>query len=45
MLQPSNHRREAREYRRAVKETNMFDSILLPIGSGIEVSQYKIDIE
>ena len=38
MLYPPVHRKEAGEYREAVKATKAFDSVLLPIGSGIEVS-------
>lgn len=38
MLFPPSSRPEAEAYRKRVKETNAFDSVLLPIGSGIEMS-------
>ena len=48
MIYPLSHRKEVEEYRNTLRETNAFDTILLPIGSGIEVSRLKrglIDIE
>jgi predicted O-methyltransferase YrrM len=39
MLFPPHSRAEMDIYRKHLKETNAFDSVLLPIGSGIEVSQ------
>lgn len=39
MILPSNHHQAATSYRMAVRKSGMFDSLLLPIGSGIEVSQ------
>ncbi len=42
MLHPPIHRKEANAYRAAIKATQVFDSVLLPIGSGIEVSKTKI---
>lgn len=41
MLYPPQHHKEATAYRNRVKETNAFDTILLPLGSGIELSQLK----
>lgn len=38
MLYPPEFKPEATAYRSRIKETNSFDSILLPIGSGIETS-------
>lgn len=38
MLYPPAHKKEAEAYRKAVRETKAFDTVLLPIGSGIEVS-------
>lgn len=38
MLHPPIHQQEAATYRAAVKHTHSFDSVLLPLGSGIEVS-------
>jgi len=42
MLHPPIHRKEANAYRAAIKATAAFDSVLLPIGSGIEVSKRTI---
>jgi len=44
MMSPPNHHKEASIYRRKVKVSQIFDTILLPIGSGIEVSR-KVSIE
>ncbi len=41
MLFPPSSRPEAEAYRKRVKETNAFDSVLLPIGSGIEMSSLR----
>lgn len=41
MLFPPNHRAEMTIYRNHLKNTNAFDSVLLPIGSGIEVSYFR----
>jgi predicted O-methyltransferase YrrM len=38
---PPQHNNEIDLYRSRIKELNSFETILLPIGSGIEVSQYK----
>jgi predicted O-methyltransferase YrrM len=38
---PPQHNNEIDLYRNRVKELNSFETLLLPIGSGIEVSQYK----
>jgi len=38
---PPHHKKEAVAYRKAVRETKIFDSVLLPIGSGLEVSKLK----
>jgi len=39
IISPPMHHKEATEYRNAVIATNAFDTVLLPIGSGIEVSK------
>lgn len=41
MLYPEIHRKEASEYRTAIEASGAFDTVLLPIGSGIEVSLLK----
>ncbi len=41
MLFPPSSLPEAAAYRQRVRETNAFDTVLMPIGSGIEVSCYK----
>jgi predicted O-methyltransferase YrrM len=41
MLFPPHHRPEAEAYRTRIRETMAFDSVLLPIGSGIEMSFLK----
>ena len=41
MLFPPQSRPDAEAYRKRVKDTNAFDSVLLPIGSGIEMSFLK----
>ncbi len=38
MTFPPHHHLEATAYRKRVRETNAFDTVLLPIGSGIEMS-------
>ncbi len=43
MLHPPAHEQEAADYRRAIRDLLVFDSVLLPIGSGIEVSQMVRD--
>lgn len=42
MLFPPSSRPEAKAYQNRVKETNAFDSVLLPIGSGIEMSYLRV---
>lgn len=41
MLLPPHSRAEMDIYRNHLKNTNAFDSVLLPIGSGIEISKLK----
>jgi predicted O-methyltransferase YrrM len=41
MIFPPHSQAEATFYRNHVKETGAFDSVLLPIGSGIEVSLFR----
>jgi predicted O-methyltransferase YrrM len=41
IISPPQHHNEIDLYRSRIKELDVFDTILLPIGSGIEVSQYK----
>lgn len=41
MIFPPNQQEAINAYRAAVKATNAFDTVLLPIGSGIEVSLFK----
>jgi len=41
MIFPPNHKVEAKEYRTAVKDLNKFNSVLLPIGGGLEVSKLQ----
>ena len=41
MLYPPEFKPEARAYRNRIRETNSFDSVLLPIGSGIETSYFR----
>lgn len=43
MIHPKIHEPEAAAYRAAVRATKAFDTILLPIGSGLEVSKYLND--
>lgn len=38
---PPHHKAEAAAYRQRVKDTQAFDSVLLPLGSGIEISQLR----
>ena len=39
MIQPEAARKDAETYRKHLRKTGRFDSVLLPIGSGIEVSR------
>jgi predicted O-methyltransferase YrrM len=41
MIFPPHSRPEAAIYRQCIRETNAFDTVLMPIGSGIELSFYK----
>ncbi|MFX0557807.1 O-methyltransferase [Maribacter sp. CXY002] len=41
MLFPPHHHKEAKEYQDHIRNNTNFTSILLPIGSGIEVSQFN----
>ena len=41
MIYPPHSHAESAAYRIRVKETNDFNTILLPIGSGLELSQFK----
>jgi predicted O-methyltransferase YrrM len=41
IISPPHHTEEIDRYRKRIKELNLFDTILLPIGSGLEVSQFK----
>ncbi|MEY4936965.1 MAG: hypothetical protein RIS64_3324 [Bacteroidota bacterium] len=41
MIFPPHSRPEAAVYRQCIRETNAFDTVLMPIGSGIELSFYK----
>ncbi len=41
MLHPPDFKPEAMAYRKRIRETNAFDSVCLPIGSGIETSLLK----
>jgi predicted O-methyltransferase YrrM len=41
MIEPESTRPHAEAYRARVRETGAFDSVLLPIGSGIEVSRRR----
>jgi predicted O-methyltransferase YrrM len=40
MTFPESARQDAEAYRRRVRESHRFDSVLLPVGSGIEVSRF-----
>ncbi len=40
MTFPESTRQAAEAYRRRVRESRRFDSVLLPVGSGIEVSRF-----
>jgi predicted O-methyltransferase YrrM len=42
MIFPPSSRPEAMAYQQRVRSTHAFDTVLMPIGSGIEVSCYKI---
>ena len=41
MIFPAHSNHEATAYRNRIQETQAFDTVLLPIGSGIELSFYK----
>lgn len=41
ILHPPHHKKEADAYRTRIKAINRFDSVLLPLGSGLEVSKLK----
>ena len=41
IIYPPMHQADIDAYLKRIKETNAFDSVLLPIGSGIEVSHFK----
>lgn len=41
IIHPPSYQNEMMEYRKTVAATNAFDSVLLPIGSGLEVSCLK----
>ena len=41
MIFPPHSLPEETAYRNRVRETNAFDTVLMPIGSGIEVSLFK----
>jgi predicted O-methyltransferase YrrM len=43
MIFPPSSRPEAEAYRQCVRATNAFDTVLMPIGSGIEVSFLRND--
>lgn len=46
MLFPEIHQKDAAKYRSAVQSSGMFDSVLLPIGTGIEVSKKReVEVE
>jgi predicted O-methyltransferase YrrM len=42
MIYPAHDSKETTAYRNHIREANAFDTVLLPIGSGIEVSYYKL---
>lgn len=41
MIDPPSYKREMEQYRNRVKSTKLFDSILIPLGSGLEVSYLR----
>jgi predicted O-methyltransferase YrrM len=41
MLQPESSRADAAAYRQRVRATGRFDSVLLPVGSGLELSRLR----
>ena len=45
MIYPPHDQPMVTAYRNRVKEANAFETILLPIGSGIEVSQFKNEVD
>ncbi len=42
MTYPPQHLPEATAYRKRVRETGAFDTVLLPVGSGLELSFFKV---
>jgi hypothetical protein len=40
MIEPAAHRAEAADYRRAVRAKPQMQSLLLPLGQGIELSRF-----
>jgi predicted O-methyltransferase YrrM len=42
MIYPEHDIKETTVYRNCIRATNAFDTVLMPIGSGIEVSYYKL---
>lgn len=44
IINPPQHHNEIDLYRNRIKEIGVFETILLPIGSGIEVSQFKNEV-
>ncbi|HLI22545.1 MAG TPA: class I SAM-dependent methyltransferase, partial [Stellaceae bacterium] len=44
MIFPAGHRAEAADYRRAVRAKPLMQSMLLPVGQGIELSRYAGDL-
>jgi predicted O-methyltransferase YrrM len=42
MIYPAHDIKETTAYRNCIRATNAFDTVLMPIGSGIEVSYYKL---
>ena len=44
MIDPASHRGEAAAYRRAVRAKPQMQSLLLPLGQGIELSRYAGDL-
>ena len=41
MLLPVNYRDDALKYRKHVRSKPKIDSVLLPVGSGVELSRYN----
>ena len=44
MLRPDNYREDALKYRKYVRSKPKIDSVLLPIGSGVELSRYNVPL-